>query len=136
MVKREVVKIGNLRELPFELHITDDYEISEFLTVDGCERILLSPSKCYLNDDVVQLEAVIEEIVRRYNEYRVPRLFQIHHQDKKDFSSEMVAQKEIANKEEMDKWCEEIAQIHPLPEGFQWMVCNENSEHFVMATTP
>ena len=60
-----------MRELPNQLCINTDYEITEVLTLDGVERILLSPSKCYLEDDVVQLEEVIKAIVDRYNEHDV-----------------------------------------------------------------
>lgn len=119
-----------MRDLPDKLFINSDYEITELLTLDGVERILLSPSKCYLNDDIVQLEEVIEEIVKRYNEN--PMLYQIHHQDRKDFSSEMVGQKEISSQEEMREWQKEIAENHPLPDGKQWLICNENSKYFVM----
>lgn len=122
-----------MRELPDKLSINSDFEITESLTLDGVERILLSPSKCYLNDDIVQLEAVIEEIVKRYNEK--PRLFQIHHQDKTGSSSEMVSQREISSEAEMKEWEKEVAESHPLPDGKQWMVCNEESKHFVMAVT-
>ena len=56
-----------MRNLPNKLNVNKDYEITETLTLDGVERILLSPSKCYLNDDIVQLELVIDEIAKRYN---------------------------------------------------------------------
>ena len=118
------------RELPHQLRVNEDYEIVEQLTCDGVERILLSPSKCYLKDDVVQLEAVIHEIVRRYNGFR-PTLLQLHHQNKKDFTSEMVSQSKIWCSAQMDNWWKEVAKEHPLPKNCQWMVCNENSRHFV-----
>jgi len=51
------------------LTVTDKYEIGEFLSADGVIRILLSPSQCYLNDDEIQLEAIIDELVNRYKDY-------------------------------------------------------------------
>ena len=117
------------RELPKQLTVTESYEIGELLTSDGVTRILLAPSECYLNDEIVQLEAVIDEIVKRYN--FAPKLFQLHHQSKKDFSSEMVSQSEIYCQEQMNIFWKETAKEHPLPEGFQWLICNEDSEHFV-----
>ena len=118
------------RELPKSLTVTEDHEIGEFLTLDGVTRILLSPSKCYLDDDIVRLEAVIDEIVKRYNGFR-PELLQLHHQSKTDYTSEMVSQSSIYCHSQMDYWWKETAKEHPLPENYQWMVCNEDSEHFV-----
>lgn len=60
------------QELPRYLTVTNDYEIGEHLACDGMTRILLSPSKCYLDDDVVQLKALIDEIVKRYNKNDPP----------------------------------------------------------------
>jgi len=57
------------RELPERLSITDDYEIQEALSEPGMMRILLHPSKCYLKDEIVQLENVIEAIINRYNQH-------------------------------------------------------------------
>lgn len=66
----------------------------------------------------------------------LPKLYQIHHQDKKDFSCEMVSQNEINTHEEMQEWQKDVAESHPLPEGKQWLICNEKSRHFVMAADP
>lgn len=85
------------RELPETLSLTEDYEIQEPIA-DCATRILLHPSKCYLNDDVVQLEEVIEMIVERYNQHeallsyqeyvslcinqnRVPQTFEVFKKD-------------------------------------------------------
>lgn len=124
-----------MRELPCQLRANEDHEIVELLTCDGVERILLSPSKCYLNDDVVQLEAVIDEIVKRYNGFK-STLLQIHHQSKKDYTSIMVSQHEIYCQSQMNDWWKETAKENPLPEGCQWMVCNEDSKHFEKCATP
>lgn len=124
------------RELPEQLSINEDYEIQEALTLDGVSRILLHPSKCYLNDDVVQIESVIEAIVDRYNNYieiNRPMLFQLHWQF--DDKTEMRAQEEIISQKEMKKWWKGVAKRHPLPEGARWLCCNEKSKHFVWAAT-
>lgn len=60
-------------------------------------------------------------------------LFQLHHQSKADGSTEMMAQSEIRNNKEMVAWQKDVAGRHPLPDGFQWLICNEKSRHFVMA---
>ena len=65
-----------------------------------------------------------------------PKLYQLHHQDKKNGSCEMVAQNEICTQEEMKVWQKDVAERHPLPEGKQWLICNEKSRHFVMAADP
>ena len=112
--------------MPEELVLTDGYEIGEYVG-DGevtATRILLSPSECYLNDEIVQLEDVIHEIVRRYN--FAFKLFQLHHQNKKDYSTEFVSQASICCQKHMNLWWEQVAKDHPLPEGHQWMICNED----------
>lgn len=63
-------------------------------------------------------------------------LYQLHHQNKKDSNTEMVSQNVIKTKEEMDAWQKDVAERHPLPEDCQWLICNEKSRHFVMATNP
>ena len=118
-----------MRQLPFQLNVNDDYEITETLTGGGIERILLSPSKCYLNDDIVQLEDVIHEIVRRYN--FAFKLYQLHHQNKKDFITEFIAQDSICCNKHMNEWWKQVAEKHPLPDDCQWLLCNEESCHFV-----
>lgn len=60
--------MADTRELPEQLSITDDFEIQEALT-EFATRILLHPSECYLDDDIVQLENVIRAIVDRYNQW-------------------------------------------------------------------
>ena len=62
-------------------------------------------------------------------------LYQLHHQSKEE-TTEMVAQNEINNQDEMLAWQKDVAIRHPLPEGCQWLVCNEKSRHFVMAAGP
>lgn len=57
-----------MRSLPEKLIVTEDYGIGEALT-ESCVRILLGASTCYLDDDDVCLEDVIEAVVARYNEH-------------------------------------------------------------------
>lgn len=64
------------RELPEKLNVTDGYEIQEALSKLGMMRILLHPAKCYLNDDVIQLESIIETIVDRYNQHEALLAYQ------------------------------------------------------------
>ena len=61
--------------------------------------------------------------------------YQIHHQSKKDGSTEMIAQSDDITEDEdtqqkFREWSLDIGSRHPLPEGYQWLVCNEKSEHF------
>lgn len=125
------------KRLPKQLSINEDYEIQEALILDGVARILLHPSKYYLNDDVVQLESVIEALVDRYNNHidvNQPTLFQLHWQF--DDRTEMIAQREIISQKEMKEWVGKVKKEHLLPEGALWMLCSEKSKHFVMATVP
>jgi len=46
---------------------------------------------------------------------------------------EMRAQKDINSESEMAAWEKDIATRHPLPKDAQWLVCNEESKHFVWA---
>lgn len=63
------------------------------------------------------------------------QLLQLHWQFK-DGHTEMRAQNEFkferwkTNKEFVE-WLKEIQKTHPLPDGADWMVCNEKSEYFV-----
>lgn len=62
--------------------------------------------------------------------------YQIHHQSKKEGNTEMIAQSDdIVDGEEAQQkfreWSLDVGKRHPLPEGYQWLVCNENSEHFL-----
>ena len=59
-------------------------------------------------------------------------LHQIHHQWPDH--TEMVAQKDLSGDfSETREWVKEIKASHPLPQGAQWMMCNEKSEFFVWA---
>lgn len=67
-------------------------------------------------------------------------LWQIHHQEKHPpYRSEMVAQSKFEGGSPqrfmawMTEWAEGVAQRHPLPEGKQWLFCNENAPEFTWA---
>ena len=65
-------------------------------------------------------------------------LYQLHHQSKEDTTvTEMVAQEESEEgtwwNEKVREWWKSIAEKYPLPEGFQWLMCNEKSEYFTNA---
>ena len=57
-------------------------------------------------------------------------LLQLHHQFKYG-TTQMCSQREINSSKENEEWIEETKKSHPLPEGAEWMACNEQSEYFV-----
>jgi len=59
-------------------------------------------------------------------------LLQLHHQFP-DGHTEFCSQTDIETHQEIRKWEQETAEQFPLPEGAQWLVCNEKSRHFVKA---
>ena len=63
------------------------------------------------------------------------KLYQLHHQDKKDHhKTEMVCSFEVKDEEDYIEVFEpimtEMQKKHLLPEGMMWMVCNESSPLF------
>ena len=48
----------------------------------------------------------------------------------------MRSQTDVSSQEEIKKWVEETKKDHPLPEGAQWLIVNEESEHFLWAVEP
>ncbi len=56
-------------------------------------------------------------------------LLQLHHQFKD--RTEFVAQRDIQSYSVQRQWIEKMQKEFPLPEGAQWMMCIENSEHFI-----
>lgn len=48
-----------------------------------------------------------------------------------DGTTEIKAQKDIRSFEEMLAWTTEVMREFPLPEGAQWLTCNEKSKHWV-----
>lgn len=65
-----------------------------------------------------------------------PGLVQLHHQPLKNGSSEgdtiFCAQRNIYNHDEMFEFFEETKADFPLPEGYQWMACNQDSKYFIL----
>lgn len=59
------------------------------------------------------------------------KLYQIHHQFRNKDKTEFIAQSEFTTNEELRKHIAELKISHPLPENTIWMVCNEDSEHFI-----
>ena len=65
------------------------------------------------------------------------RLFQLFHQFagkapvEGDDKLRFIAQNAISTSADMNKWLVEVQKEHPLPEGYQWFLCNEDSEHFL-----
>lgn len=59
-------------------------------------------------------------------------LWQLHHQNRRNLKEhEMVAQSDLKSIEDRNKFIEDTKRNHPLPEGYQWLMCNEKSEHFI-----
>lgn len=58
------------------------------------------------------------------------KLLQLHWQFG-DGRTEMKSQQEIGSGAEMRAFEKDVQARHPLPEGAQWLICNEESEHFV-----
>jgi len=61
------------------------------------------------------------------------KLLQLHWQYKNG-TSEMRTQREISSIEELLLFVRETQNGHPLPEGAQWLACNEKSEYFWKTT--
>ena len=58
-------------------------------------------------------------------------LYQLHFEDTIDHALEFIAQKDINTPEEMKAWKKDVSKRHPLPKGYQWLICNENSKLFM-----
>ena len=68
-------------------------------------------------------------------------LWQYHHQNKKTGKSEFVSQFEVPNNTDRDenlsimyREFDRVKEKFPPPPGTMWMICNENSEHFIKTT--
>ncbi len=104
--------------------VFQDGSIGEWIE-KGCFRILFSISNCY----GCYAEAVGKELVKRYNP---KHLLQLHWQFR-DGHTEMRSQTDVSTQEEIKKWVLETNLEHPLPEDAEWVMCDEESEHFVWA---
>jgi hypothetical protein len=115
----EIVQRDESGDFVFELNTVNELRISN----------KFNNTTYVLQDDVLNnLVKILSGLLR---EELKPQLFQLHHQSKKDFSTKMISQSEIYCQAQMNDWWKETAKEHPLPEGFQWLICNEDSEHFV-----
>ncbi len=104
----------------------------------GAFRNLFAISECYGE----YAEAVARELVKRYNP---APLFQLHWEFE-DGHTEMRSQtcpEEMLHgkpdstiEKEMRIWTRDVQERHPLPDGTRWLMCNEESEHFVWAVEP
>jgi len=71
-------------------------------------------------------------------------LYQLHWQfdDRTEMKAQFSLQESSENNpnatpgDEMRKWTKEIKDEYPLPDGAQWLLVNEKSEHFVWAAEP
>lgn len=70
-------------------------------------------------------------------------LLQLHHDDQQgNYSfkaqSEFI-EDETKTNDDLGKfirdWIADVETRHPLPEGHIWMICNQDSEHFMWAAT-
>ncbi len=91
----------------------------------GSFRNVLAISKCY----GVYAEAIAKELVKRYNP---APLYQLHWQFK-DGHTEMRSQTDVGARKEIKTWILETKLEHPLPEGAQWLMVNEDSKYFLWA---
>jgi len=57
-------------------------------------------------------------------------LVQLQHQNIKTGETGFVAQKDIDSNDEMQKFFDDVSARHKLPEGHQWLACNENAPEF------
>jgi len=79
------------------------------------------------------------ELMRRNKEKGniMKKLLQLHHQSKTDHNDTiMVEQNTVETTDDFNTWFNKVKRRKPPPDGYQWMVCNEKSEHFVMAVDP
>ena len=60
-------------------------------------------------------------------------LCQLHHQFD-ETTTEFCAQREIETAEDLQEFTRDTQENHPLPEGAEWLVVGEDSEHFVWTT--
>lgn len=70
-------------------------------------------------------------VLRHYSDDIKPKLFQLHHQSEKDYSTKMISQAEIYCQAQMNEWCKEVTEKYPLADGYRWLMCNEDSKNFM-----
>ena len=125
------------------LVVNEDWSIGEQLAAGDTNgvRILLEPSKCYLDDEEVGLKNIIAELVQLFNQPKLTAtLWQMHHSKKSDQGqgkTEFIAQNAFYEtdpfgKENFKAWADIINQLHPPAKGHEWLFCNEKDHRFVM----
>jgi len=70
----------------------------------------------------------------RANVEKIKMLFQLHWQYIKNgetIKTEMKSQSDINSISEMQNFCKDTQESHPIPNDAVWMACNEKSEYFV-----
>lgn len=111
--------------------------VGEFiLELNGAGEIDITAK--YSKTTFVVADNQTKEFVQKLNKLQAQKernLIQLHHQFK-DGHTEMMAQRDIQNSREMRAFSDELMVAHPLPEGAQWLVCNEKSKYFVWAARP
>ena len=63
-------------------------------------------------------------------------LYQLRQQSKKfpyKLVNDFMSQHECNSRASMMKWIAETQTKYPLPDGACWLICNEKSEHFLLA---
>lgn len=63
-----------------------------------------------------------------------PELVQLHWQNRETKRTEFIAQRDVhGGADEIAAWIEVTAERFPLPEGHEWLVCNQGSPYFMLA---
>ncbi len=58
-------------------------------------------------------------------------IYQLFHQHKTTNKLVLAGQSgDISNIKQMDTWKKAISEDMPLPDGYQWMICNSKSKYF------
>lgn len=59
-------------------------------------------------------------------------IVQLQHQRKTDRSKrEFIAQADTKTQEEFILWSADVFKRHPLPKGFDWLICHEGAKEFI-----
>ena len=63
------------------------------------------------------------------------KLYQLHWQFT-DGHTEMRSQTDVLTEEEIRTWTKEVQAGNLLPDGAEWLICNDDSDFFVWAACP
>ncbi len=58
-------------------------------------------------------------------------LLQLHYQNIENGVFTFIAQKDIKSFDEQNEFIDKTQINHPIPDGYQWMVCSKKSKDFV-----